>query len=567
MFETTRRALIITGFHRSTTSACANWLHCAGLDLGSNLMGGHISNAKGHFEDFEVVDIHNKSLQKAGTSWLFHDEVDLCEHPSSDSFKLALQNYVDKRFSVHNIWGVKDPRACLYLNDWHHVLGDSGRYLFIIRHWSSCVESLLKRHSRELAYNLPSSQSAHSILAFWRDFSLAAKMWQSYNKRVLSFVKRNPSHCMVVSHRAVSNNLSLPAIISEEFGLNVDVSCESPFDHSLYSDSAPISLKSILSIQLQCQLEQLWEGLLSVAKYTHYDEAASYDTSQDINSADLESYVYEVSQLEIEDCTLVVDEVDGSIASHVLQEISAISSSEELADYFRTNLVLGRKCRLDDLSLLVNKVRESNASDGKVCLSFAHWLQVAECWQSSIEFWSLALALDFSFPYVFNNLALCYQKLGSAVLAVHFFDKAIQGNPNNVAFYQAKAEFHKEQGDFAVAKHILECALKLSPDNVASYLLYADLLEREGETSKALDVINALAAKTGPVHVGAFNALVRLTLLVDVEKGKLLYEQQVRQRLLNKNKEKWLASLTFDLSCNVGERDLVVRCYDHWRRL
>jgi hypothetical protein len=44
--------------------------------------------------------------------------------------------------------GVKDPRACLFLDDWLEVLQEDGRYLLIVRHWCSCIESLLHRHSR-----------------------------------------------------------------------------------------------------------------------------------------------------------------------------------------------------------------------------------------------------------------------------------------------------------------------------------------------------------------------------------------------------------------------------------
>ena len=54
------KALICTGFHRSATSATANWLFDAGLDLGRNLMTGSISNAKGHYEDIDAVTIHDQ---------------------------------------------------------------------------------------------------------------------------------------------------------------------------------------------------------------------------------------------------------------------------------------------------------------------------------------------------------------------------------------------------------------------------------------------------------------------------------------------------------------------------
>lgn len=102
--------------------------------MGSNLMGGNISNAKGHFEDWDAVNLHDQFLENAGTNWQFHNECEL------QTDVKQLQHYVQQRFSKAEHWGVKDPRACLFLNEWHEVLQEEGCYLFIGRHWSSCIE-------------------------------------------------------------------------------------------------------------------------------------------------------------------------------------------------------------------------------------------------------------------------------------------------------------------------------------------------------------------------------------------------------------------------------------------
>jgi hypothetical protein len=133
-------ALICCGFHRSATSAMANYLENAGLNLGSELMAGGISNPKGHFEDWPAVDLHDAFLQSSGTSWQFHDEVDLVTSIE------PIRQYTEQRSKIANHWGVKDPRACLFLNEWQQVLGEKGKFLLVIRHWSSCIESLLHRH-------------------------------------------------------------------------------------------------------------------------------------------------------------------------------------------------------------------------------------------------------------------------------------------------------------------------------------------------------------------------------------------------------------------------------------
>ncbi|WP_029486634.1 hypothetical protein, partial [Enterovibrio norvegicus] len=129
--------LICSGFHRSATSVTANYLYDAGLDMGTNLMGAHISNAKGHFEDWDAVLLHDEQLARNKTDWQFHDDVTL------NTDKGFLDDYVRKRSKVSQYWGVKDPRACLFLNEWKQSLGDAGYFLFVARHWSSCIESLL----------------------------------------------------------------------------------------------------------------------------------------------------------------------------------------------------------------------------------------------------------------------------------------------------------------------------------------------------------------------------------------------------------------------------------------
>jgi len=105
------KVLLCTGFHRSATSATANYLDNAGLNLGDKLLGGNISNNGGHYEDLHVVDFHDKWLARSNTSWQFCDEVSL--RVSDESLSLLTQ-YVASRDHSGESWGVKDPRACLF---------------------------------------------------------------------------------------------------------------------------------------------------------------------------------------------------------------------------------------------------------------------------------------------------------------------------------------------------------------------------------------------------------------------------------------------------------------------
>jgi hypothetical protein len=91
-------ALICTGFHRSATSATANYLYDAGFNLGENLVLGHISNAKGHFEDWDMVKLHDEQLTLSGTNLQFHDQCNL----THDS--MPFKRYSQERFNHAIHW-------------------------------------------------------------------------------------------------------------------------------------------------------------------------------------------------------------------------------------------------------------------------------------------------------------------------------------------------------------------------------------------------------------------------------------------------------------------------------
>ena len=135
---------------------------------------------------------------------------------------------------------------------------EQGHYLFIARHWSSCVESLLHRHSRDLAFSLPALNNHAVAFKFWLDPSLAASMWLAYNKRLLAFAKQHPEKTIVVTQRALFDGAPLIKIINEQFGFKLNEQITSPFDPALFRDKANQRIFSSLSFALQAQLNSVW---------------------------------------------------------------------------------------------------------------------------------------------------------------------------------------------------------------------------------------------------------------------------------------------------------------------
>lgn len=179
--------LLITSFHRSGSSMVGKILSNSGLFVGENLIQGAYSNPDGHYEDFEIVQAQENILTKGGSSWQFDGSKPLFVD-EEDINRLA--GLVASRCQNHSLWGFKDPRSCLFLEDWAKILGETGNYLFLYRHYHQCIASLYRRHSRIICIDQIGKDNLHKIahhLNFWADGNLASRMWIAYNRRLLNF--------------------------------------------------------------------------------------------------------------------------------------------------------------------------------------------------------------------------------------------------------------------------------------------------------------------------------------------------------------------------------------------
>lgn len=253
--------IICTGFHRSATSATANWLQNAGVNLGENLIPPHISNVKGHFEDSEVVAFHDQVLKKNGTNWQYAGEFSL----EVDEEDLRwVQEFVAKRdkecAAEGEIWGIKDPRLCLFLPLWHKVLGDRLKLIGIVRHWAACVESLHHRHSREIVRN-PSMPLRCDHTRFWLEPNLGARMWLAYTQALMAFYSGHTNDSTLLSQGYIFSGVNLIDEINHSFGIELDSQSECPLDKQLLRNFASTSVRSALSSSLLALLDRTWQEL------------------------------------------------------------------------------------------------------------------------------------------------------------------------------------------------------------------------------------------------------------------------------------------------------------------
>lgn len=121
-------AIIIAGMHRSGTSAATGALQLAGVSLGRGLLEPAADNPKGYFENERAVQIHERLLERLGSSW---DDVrqlpsDWMAGDAAREARDSIRELIEDEFAGQNVWAVKDPRICRFIPLWRNVLDEMG---------------------------------------------------------------------------------------------------------------------------------------------------------------------------------------------------------------------------------------------------------------------------------------------------------------------------------------------------------------------------------------------------------------------------------------------------------
>ena len=88
------------------------------------------------------------------------------------------------------IWGFKDPRTCLFLDEWERLL-DCATFLFIVRHPCQSVDSLVRRNMDRHVVNDP---------------LIGIRSWIVYNQAILQFVQQYTDRCVVIELEILLGN-------------------------------------------------------------------------------------------------------------------------------------------------------------------------------------------------------------------------------------------------------------------------------------------------------------------------------------------------------------------------
>jgi hypothetical protein len=148
---------IILGMHRSGTSALGGILEAMGFSAGKAVMPANPGNPKGYYENFKIVELHDRFLNGIGSSW--HDPRPIKDLHFKGSaavrFSRELRALLMAEFGEARPL-IKDPRLCRLMPLWRPLLeADFPRAFFLlpIRHPVEVAQSLLNEHGATLTFS------------------------------------------------------------------------------------------------------------------------------------------------------------------------------------------------------------------------------------------------------------------------------------------------------------------------------------------------------------------------------------------------------------------------------
>jgi hypothetical protein len=252
--------IVIAGFHRSGTSSVAQLLHAAGLFLGDELVGEMPYNPYGHYEDREILRIHDQILRENGLNWQVTEPL---VPMIGDGRWEAMERLIERRRLEHRVWGFKDPRVCLFMAAWKHLL-PSCKFVLCFRPVADCSYSLSRRHALEL-FEASGPRDVH--LRFFTEPDLAARMWLVHNHALLAFAERYPDDVLALSFDSLLRGLPLTRLVRTVWGAPLrDVptfSAVDPLATHRRPSRQPLSDPSLID-----ELDEAWERLLELERYT-----------------------------------------------------------------------------------------------------------------------------------------------------------------------------------------------------------------------------------------------------------------------------------------------------------
>lgn len=531
-------AIVCTGFHRSATSVTAQILHKSGLPMGDDLMAPYISNPDGHYEDWEGVRLHLELLLDAKTNWMFSDEVSL---PDAYSVCKKIKPYILSRQAKSQSWGFKDPRTCLFLNGWDMALQYQGFYIFVFRHWSACLQSLIKRQSRELAHNEANniSETASSSVEFWNEPDKAALMWMSYNQRILSFVNAHPDRCMLISQEALFNGFPLVDTLNKRLGLCLTSEKQNVIKPDLLTETVDESIIKPLSITLIAKLDRLYDGLNSSSNAPSELVPKIVPSKIQISPKLMKSLKHKFSFPALKIYTY-----------H--EPYNLLDAIEKTKEALKLNSV-------DELKNLKAFFRENYSKEFDSLIYQARIDQKLQNYEEALDSLYCALSLN-PRPYLYIEIGDIKSRQGKLHDAYLYYLKGIEKNPKNPLFYLKLGQLEEKYISFRAAFESYKTGYSLTENNKNFIYKLTNLLVQEKKYSDALFLLE----ENEPLSHRLKLLKARIEMSLDFEKGYHAHIQSVRSYLKNSDLLKVLTNLLGLIHHRASFEQLLYWILLHW---
>ncbi|ADC61191.1 sulfotransferase family protein [Allochromatium vinosum] len=148
-FPPLKKIVVVFGSGRSGTSLLTQLLATMGLSISENLLGGHVENPDGFFEDIDLLELNKNIIAELGFSPFLPFPADWLEHNAATQFVKPARDLLEKKVTASkNTLVVKDPRFSVLLPFWAKIfklLNIFPIYILSVRHPSATANSLVKQ--------------------------------------------------------------------------------------------------------------------------------------------------------------------------------------------------------------------------------------------------------------------------------------------------------------------------------------------------------------------------------------------------------------------------------------
>src|SRR5271166_2363954 len=146
-----RPIVLVLGMHRSGTSLCSHILSAFGLDMADDIRAD-ATNARGHWERWEIVEFHDRILSLFNRDYLgrFHDfalPVAWWADPRVAQIRREIVAFLEERMG-EGYFGFKDPRTVRLMPVWHQIFNEfklTPRIVLCLRNPAQIARSLNAR--------------------------------------------------------------------------------------------------------------------------------------------------------------------------------------------------------------------------------------------------------------------------------------------------------------------------------------------------------------------------------------------------------------------------------------